>query len=105
MPRVIHFEIHAENPERAVAFYRGLFGWEITNWGGPVEYWVIKTVEQGTPGIDGGLRRRRDPAPIGGGLVNAYVCTVGISDVDADPQKAGELGGMVVVPKMPIPGI
>src|SRR5437016_5397789 len=28
MSRVIHFEIHAENPERAVAFYRSLFGWE-----------------------------------------------------------------------------
>jgi predicted enzyme related to lactoylglutathione lyase len=27
MPRPIHFEIHTENPERAIAFYEGLFGW------------------------------------------------------------------------------
>ena len=26
MPRVVHFEIHAENPERAIAFYQSLFG-------------------------------------------------------------------------------
>ena len=28
MPRPIHFEIHADDPDRAVAFYKGLFGWE-----------------------------------------------------------------------------
>ena len=33
MPRPIHFEIQAENPERAIAFYRALFGWEFKQWG------------------------------------------------------------------------
>ena len=28
MPRPIHFEIQAENAERAIAFYRELLGWE-----------------------------------------------------------------------------
>jgi predicted enzyme related to lactoylglutathione lyase len=27
MSRVVHFEIHAEKPERAIAFYAALFGW------------------------------------------------------------------------------
>ena len=35
MPRVVHFEIHAENPERAIEFYSGLFGWEVMKWEGP----------------------------------------------------------------------
>ena len=27
MGRVIHFEIHAEHPDRAIAFYSSLLGW------------------------------------------------------------------------------
>ena len=27
MPRVIHYEIHASEPESLIAFYSGLFGW------------------------------------------------------------------------------
>ena len=43
MPRVIHFEIHADDPERAVRFYHSVFAWDFTAWNMPVEYWVIKT--------------------------------------------------------------
>ena len=32
MNRIIHFEIHAGNPERAVKFYKDVFGWEIREW-------------------------------------------------------------------------
>ncbi len=28
MPKVIHFEIHADGPERAVSFYTKVFGWK-----------------------------------------------------------------------------
>lgn len=35
MPRVVHFEIHTGNPERAVQFYSGVFGWDIIKWDGP----------------------------------------------------------------------
>ncbi|WP_276699221.1 VOC family protein [Methanobacterium formicicum] len=34
MPKVIHFEIPAEEPERAVEFYRKVFGWKIDKWAG-----------------------------------------------------------------------
>lgn len=30
MPRVIHFEIHADKPERAMRFYHSVFGWDST---------------------------------------------------------------------------
>ena len=62
MPRPIHFEIHAENPERAMQFYRTLFGWEFTQWAGQ-PYWLVKTGEKSTPGIDGGLLPRMGPGP------------------------------------------
>ena len=31
MPRVIHFEIVADKPERAMKFYKEVFGWEFKN--------------------------------------------------------------------------
>lgn len=62
MPRPVHFEIHAENPQRAIDFYTKLFGWQFSQWGGE-SYWLVKTGEQGTPGIDGGLLPRRGPRP------------------------------------------
>ena len=37
MARVVHFEVHAEDPERAVRFYTDTLDWQFTNWGGPAE--------------------------------------------------------------------
>ncbi len=105
MPRVVHFEIHADDPPRAVKFYTDLFGWQFTSWGGPQEYWLIKTGEPGTPGIDGGLIKRRGPSPSGDVPVVGYVCTVDTPHIDEYTTKATQLGAQVVVPKMPIPGV
>jgi uncharacterized protein len=103
MPRVIHFEIHVEKPERAVAFYSKLFGWEFTKWGGPVEYYLVKTGPDGQPGINGGLIKRQ--GAIDGSAVIAYVCTVDVPSVDDYAAKIRALSGTIVVPKMPIPGV
>jgi predicted enzyme related to lactoylglutathione lyase len=104
MPRPIHFEIHAENPERAIAFYHALFGWEFSQWAGQA-YWLVKTGEKGTPGIDGGLMPRRGPAPADMQPVNAFVCTVDVADVDATVARVTALGGTIALPKMPIPAV
>ena len=45
------------------------------------------------------------PAPTEGQAVNAYVCTIGIADLDASMAKAQTLGGTIALPKMPIPGM
>jgi predicted enzyme related to lactoylglutathione lyase len=106
MNRPIHFEIHAENPERAQDFYERLFGWSFTKWGGEWDYWLIKTGDSG-PGIDGGMLRRMGETPAHNAMtpVVAYVCTVGVQDVDNCAAKAVELGGVVAVPKMAIKGV
>jgi predicted enzyme related to lactoylglutathione lyase len=104
MPRPIHFEIHAENPARAQAFYEGMFGWTFSQWAGQ-PYWLIKTGEPGQPGIDGGMVPRRGAAPASGQPVNAYVCTVDVTDLDASVTKATGTGGTLALPKMAIPGV
>src|SRR3977135_4244693 len=103
MGRVVHFEIHAEDPQRASAFYTELFGWEFNKWAGPMDYWLIKTGPDGQPGINGGMVRRR--GPIDGQAVIAHVCTVDVSSVDDILQAIPAQGGTIALPKMPIPGI
>jgi predicted enzyme related to lactoylglutathione lyase len=103
MSRVVHFEIHAEDPERAIGFYSRLLGWEFKKWDGPMPYWLVSTGPKEQPGIDGGMMRRH--GTIDGTAVIAYVCTVSIDDIDASVAKAVELGGQIALAKMPIPGV
>jgi predicted enzyme related to lactoylglutathione lyase len=103
--RVIHFEIHADNPERAIAFYTALFGWQFKKWEGGWPYWLVTTGSDSEPGINGGLLQRHSPPPGEGQAVNAYVCTAGTLDIDASIAKSTELGGILAVPKMQIPGV
>jgi uncharacterized protein len=105
MPRVVHFEIHAQDPERAVRFYGQLFGWEITKWAGPMDYWLIRTGTAPSPGIDGGLLRRHGPAPAEGQAVNSYVCTVDVPALDDYLARLPAAGGSVAMPKMAVPGV
>ena len=103
MPRPVHFEIHASDPERAVNFYNKLFGWEFQKWEGPMPYWLITTGPQDQPGINGGLVQRR--GEIDGEAVIAFVCTIDVADVDASATTATANGGQIVVPKVAIPGV
>ncbi|HYL68588.1 MAG TPA: VOC family protein [Candidatus Limnocylindria bacterium] len=98
MSRVIHFEIPADNPERAVDFYKKVFGWNFQKWGGPQEYWLVSTGPDTQPGINGGLLRRQHP---GAGTCN----TIGVASVDQAVANVTQNGGKTVMPKTPIPGV
>jgi predicted enzyme related to lactoylglutathione lyase len=104
MPRVTHFEIHAEHPEKLAAYYAELFGWKMQHMA-QIDYWFIDTAHGEEPGINGGLLRRRGPKAASGQPVNAYVCTVNVASVDAFFAKALKLGGVEALAKMAIPGV
>ncbi|MBP1646737.1 MAG: hypothetical protein H6Q30_182 [Bacteroidetes bacterium] len=103
MNRVVHFEIHAEDPRRAAEFYRAVFDWQCDKWEGPVEYWLVTTGKESEPGINGGIVKRR--GTIDGTAVVAFVCTVDVASVDDAVRKVEHNGGQNVVPKMPVPGV
>jgi predicted enzyme related to lactoylglutathione lyase len=103
MSRVIHFEIHADDPERAVKFYTNIFGWEIKKWEGPTDYWIIKTGDEKQPGIDGGLMKRKPS--LKGEAILAFPCTIDVPSVDKYVKMITENGGDIEMPKSPIPGI
>jgi len=98
MPRIIHFELPADDPERAAEFYKNVFGWQFQKWEGPQEYWLITTGPKDQPGINGGLMRRQYP---GAGTCN----TVDVASVDGAVTTITKHGGKNVVPKMAIPGV
>lgn len=98
MGRVVHFEIPADDPERAVGFYEKVFGWKFNKWDGPMDYWLIETGDENAPGINGGLLKREHP---GQGLSNV----VDVASADTFAQKVIEAGGRIVVPKTAIPGV
>ncbi len=97
MPRVVHFDIGADDPERAIRFYCDVFGWEFEKWEGPFDYWIIKTGEGTEPGIDGGLARRGDPSL-------STINTIEVPSVDDFVAKIQANGGRVIHPKQAIPG-
>lgn len=104
MGRPIHFEIHATDPEALVRYYSELLGWEF-DLQPAIEYWLIRTGPEGEPGINGGLLRRPVPGPAGGPVINAFVCTVEVDDLDATLARNAELGGAVALPRMPVTGM
>lgn len=105
--RVAHFEIHVDNPERAIAFYTAVFGWEITKWESDhMEYWTVMTGASGEAGgINGGLLRRPCPAPAPAQGLNAYCCTMIVDDYDAIAEKILAHGGIEALPKFALAGM
>ncbi|HCM28553.1 MAG: glyoxalase [Treponema sp. GWB1_62_6] len=104
MNRVIHFEIHSEDPTRARKFYEDLFGWKFEGWGDE-SYFMITTGPEGTPGINGGLMKRLSPPPIDGQPMNGFVNVIEVGNVDEYSVKIPEAGGSLALPKIAIPGI
>jgi predicted lactoylglutathione lyase len=110
--RVIHFEIHATDPEKMITFYTNVFGWKIEEWKMPDvtpenRYWMITTAAANSnkPGINGGMVVRRGPLPIDGEPVAAFICTIDVADFDTAIKKIEAAGGQVTVPKMAIPSM
>ena len=97
MPRVIHFEIAADNPERAGKFYQNVFGWKIEKWG-PVDYWLVTTGEDEEPGINGAITEKNDH-------VTSTTNTIGVGSFEEALKKIIDAGGKQLMPKTAVAGI
>lgn len=96
MKRVVHFEINADEPERAVKFYKDAFGWKISKWkGGNMEYWVVDTGKDKN-GINGGIMKRMNPA-------TSTVNTIDVESLEIAIKQIEKAGGKMVSEKMTVP--
>ncbi|MGV1007577.1 MAG: VOC family protein [Dermatophilaceae bacterium] len=107
MSRVIHFEIHAEDVQRAVTFYTAVFGWQVQDWseftGTP--YFGVTTGAEDQPGINGAIMQRSGPTPPVGAPVGGAVLTMGCDDFDATAATIAQAGGTVALAKHALPGM
>lgn len=106
MNRVVHFEIHADDMERAKKFYSEVFGWKFEDYteyvGSP--YFGVITGE-GEPGINGGMVPRKGARAAGDPAVSAYVATIGVANYDETEAKILSHGGKVSQAKYALPAM
>jgi predicted enzyme related to lactoylglutathione lyase len=98
MLKPIHFDLSADDPERAATFYKEVFGWKIKKWEGPTDYWLINTGEDKEPGITGGVAARINPA-------DTTAVIIDVPSVDEFAKKVKASGGEIREAKKVIPGV
>jgi uncharacterized protein len=116
MPTIVHFEIPADDVDRAKKFYSDLFGWKIEKISGPkdnnngrltsaatgepIEYWIITTTDDkgNKAAISGGMMKRQMPE-------HSITNYIGVDSIDKYSSKVEKLGGKVFAHKHTVPGM
>jgi predicted enzyme related to lactoylglutathione lyase len=106
MNRVVHFEIHADDVERASKFYRTVFGWKIEPWGPPeYGYMHVETGDSSEPGIDGGIWKGQGKTPPIGSRLNAFNCSIEVANIDETISRVLAEGGSIIQNRSQMPGV
>ena len=106
MNRVVHFEIPADDVERAKKFYGGNFGWKLNQLGPEMGNYVL--VQTG-PTDDNGMPQ--DKGFVNGGLMprdpsaRSPVLVIAVDDADATVEKVKKSGGSLVGEILDIPNV
>jgi predicted enzyme related to lactoylglutathione lyase len=108
MSKVVHFEIPADDLDRARSFYGRVFGWRIDTMsmpgGGDYTSLTTTAVDEKTmtptePGaINGGMTQRSETTP-------APIITIDVEDIDAALAQIEAAGGKAVTSRTAIPGM
>ena len=105
MPKVVHFEIPADDVARAREFYGGVFGWQLQDMQ-EMDYTLVETVP-----VDQETRLPLEPGAINGGLMKrtaqtpAPVVTVDVESIDISLKEIEAAGGSTVQERTEIPGM
>ena len=99
MPTVCHFEIAADDIERAKKFYSELFGWQIEKFAGHKDYLIFDTTDlNGKRGITGAIEKKHDKH-------HTITCNICVANIDEHIARVKKLGGNVFVPKSAVQGL
>jgi predicted enzyme related to lactoylglutathione lyase len=106
MRKVVHFEIPADDVERAKSFYGSVFDWELnTMQMDEGEYTIVTTTPVDDsmmptePGaVNGGLMQRSNETP-------SPVITIDVDDIEQSLKDVEAAGGSTVTPRTAIPGM
>ena len=107
MSKVVHFEIPADDLDRAKNFYGSVFGWELQTM--PMnegEYTSVKTTD-----VDEQTQLPTEPGAINGGMfvrderVTSPVITIDVDGIDDSLKQIEAEGGSTMTPRTAIPGM
>lgn len=100
MSTIIHFDISADDLQRAKKFYEKLFGWSFTKFpNSPQEYFLIETASaSGEKGITGGMAKREK-------AYQKITNFIQVNSIDKSMADVVKLGGQIMEPKTTIPNI
>jgi uncharacterized protein len=108
MSKVVHFEIPADDLDRAKSFYGTVFGWELQT--APMnggEYTSVRTTD-----VDEQTQLPTEPGAINGGMfvrdestVTTPVITIDVDGIDDALKQIEAEGGSTVTPRTAIPGM
>lgn len=100
MNKVVHFEIPADDVNRAQKFYKDLFDWDIQK-AGEMPYWMVKTVEtddnmmpKESGAINGGMLKRDEENDPSG---SKPVIVIDVPDAEEYCRKVEQAGGKIVL--------
>lgn len=100
---IVHFEIPADDVERAKEFYEDTFGWKFDKFQLPEgDYWLVTTTEVDNkmrptkPGaINGGLMKRQSPG-------QPFMNYIHVESIEEMCKIIEANGGTIVMPKQEI---
>jgi predicted enzyme related to lactoylglutathione lyase len=107
MDKVVHFEITAEDLERAKKFYGSIFGWQLqdVDMGEGTTYTTLSTVP-----VDDKMMPT-EPGAINGGMmqrsaeISSPVITIGVESVERSLKEIEAAGGSIITPRTEIPNM
>lgn len=97
---ITHFEIPADNVERAKKFYEKIFDWKIEKYNKDGEYWMVMTTEVEDDGWT-----PKEPGVINGGLVKRekpnepFLNYITVDSIDKICKIIEKNGGTIIIPK------
>ena len=99
MPKVIHFEIPAEDTKRAVTFYKKVFGWKLNKYRGEgMDYWIATAGEGREPGINGAITKKDE-------MHSSTINTISVPSFEEAVKKIKGAGGEILGTKMTVPSV
>lgn len=98
MKRVTYVKLSSEDLDRAVKFYRDVFGWKVKKWVGPVDYFMLTAGSDMGQGRNRGIVARRGPS-------DQAANSIGVASLAATEAKIEAHGGKVLEARRPVPGV
>jgi predicted enzyme related to lactoylglutathione lyase len=97
---MVRFEIETDQPERSLAFYSRVFGWQAERLGEGADHWLMIDESESPADVGGRASRLKSAAAARGAL-----CIVEVSSLDNIVARVQRHGGRVQIERVDTAGV